>query len=188
MGSAPMVSEGVTVERSAPLAQIAFRISCQALLLGAERVGRLALACEKALDHLAAGSIDAGQALPTLAASSDTLRSAFRGLSQTDRSGAHIEEGPLDRCAPRARSPVANRKACPACSDGHASGSGIGSHAPPPRLGFPAAAGRTGCRRSVIAELVNGIRCASSICQIVWRSGVSSGMRWVWVCPRANST
>jgi len=75
------------------LAQIAFRIGLSALGIGAEGVGNLALACEHALDRAVA--LDATQ-WGTLATAVATLREAFRQLSNADKSGARVENLPLE--------------------------------------------------------------------------------------------
>jgi two-component system chemotaxis sensor kinase CheA len=81
--------------RTEALAQLAFGIGLPSLLVGAEDVGRLALAIERAIDLLALGDIDPGVGLPVLASSTFTLRQALEQLALPDRSGARVEGLPL---------------------------------------------------------------------------------------------
>jgi two-component system chemotaxis sensor kinase CheA len=75
----------------ATLGQLAFRIGLSSLLLGAEDVGRLALAIERAIAALPPEA-------PPPAALGDaitTLDAAFVQLANADRSGARVEHLPL---------------------------------------------------------------------------------------------
>jgi two-component system chemotaxis sensor kinase CheA len=78
--------------RLAPLGHLAFRIGLSSLLLGAEDVGRLALAIEHAIDRTGAGAPIGGE----LAAAIATLSDALVQLANADRSGARVENLPLD--------------------------------------------------------------------------------------------
>ncbi|HEX7844036.1 MAG TPA: hypothetical protein VF469_41460, partial [Kofleriaceae bacterium] len=72
------------------LGQRAFRIGLSSLLLGAEDVGRLAIAIERAIDR-------AGDTVPAeLPAAIATLRDALAQLATADRSGARVHDLPLD--------------------------------------------------------------------------------------------
>ncbi|HEY0476923.1 MAG TPA: hypothetical protein VGD37_05335, partial [Kofleriaceae bacterium] len=78
------------------LGQLAFRIGMSSLLLGAEDVGRLAIAIERAIDR-DPGRDAAGEAVPAeLGAAIATLRDALAQLATADRSGARVEGLPLD--------------------------------------------------------------------------------------------
>jgi two-component system chemotaxis sensor kinase CheA len=77
------------------LAEISFRLGLSSLLVGAEDVGRLALALERALELLGAGDIDAGAGMPIVASGAHTLRQALDQLAAPDRSGARVEGLPL---------------------------------------------------------------------------------------------
>jgi hypothetical protein len=77
------------------LAHRAFRIGLSSLLLGAEDVGRLAIAIERAIDRL--GDPAAGAAVPAeLAAAIGALHAALHQLAHADRSGARVEGLALD--------------------------------------------------------------------------------------------
>ena len=78
--------------RLAPLGQLAFRIGLSSLLLGAEDVGRLAIAVERGIDRTAAGAEVAAE----LAAAIATLHDALVQLANADKSGARVEDLPLD--------------------------------------------------------------------------------------------
>jgi len=67
------------------LAHLAFRIGLSSLLIGAEEVGRLALAIERAIDR------EGGPGSPPLTAAIGTLRAAFVQLANADKSGARVE-------------------------------------------------------------------------------------------------
>jgi chemotaxis protein histidine kinase CheA/ActR/RegA family two-component response regulator len=77
-------------------AYLAFSIASQSLLMGAEPVGRLALAAEHLLDRILAGEVLGELALPYLASSCHTLAQAFDALANPDRSGARVEGLPLE--------------------------------------------------------------------------------------------
>jgi chemotaxis protein histidine kinase CheA/ActR/RegA family two-component response regulator len=70
---------------------LAYRIATQALLLGAENVGHLAIACERAIDLLLAGDLIPEYAMPVLVSSVYTLKQALDELANPDESGARIE-------------------------------------------------------------------------------------------------
>jgi two-component system chemotaxis sensor kinase CheA len=76
----------------ARLGHLAFRIGLSSLGIGAEPVGRLALAIERALDRSAALD-DAGTT--ALRDAVMTLRDAFHQLANPDKSGARVEDLPL---------------------------------------------------------------------------------------------
>lgn len=78
---------------TAQLAQIAFRIGLSSLGIGAELVGKLALACEHVLDR--ASALDDTQ-WETLATAVAMLREAFHQLANADKSGARVENLPLE--------------------------------------------------------------------------------------------
>lgn len=67
------------------LAHLAFRIGLSSLLIGAEEVGRLALAIERAIDR------EGGPGSPALTTAIGTLRAAFVQLANADKSGARVE-------------------------------------------------------------------------------------------------
>ncbi|HEY5928254.1 MAG TPA: response regulator [Kofleriaceae bacterium] len=71
---------------------VAFRIGLSCLGIGAEPVGRLALAIERGLDRIASLD-DAGRA--ALTAAIGTLHDAFVQLANPDKSGARVEDLPL---------------------------------------------------------------------------------------------
>ena len=74
------------------LGYVAFRIGLSCLGIGAEPVGRLALAIERGLDRIDALE-EAGRA--ALGAAIETLRDAFVQLAHPDKSGARVEDLPL---------------------------------------------------------------------------------------------
>jgi two-component system chemotaxis sensor kinase CheA len=77
--------------RLAALGHLAFRIGLSSLLLGAEDVGRLALAIEHAIDRTAAGAPVAAELDAALLA----LHAALVQLAHADRSGARVEDLPM---------------------------------------------------------------------------------------------
>jgi chemotaxis protein histidine kinase CheA/ActR/RegA family two-component response regulator len=81
--------------RLVALADVAFDLGMQALLLGAEDLGRLALTCERCMDLLAQGVVLIEIGCPLLASSLRTLAQAFESLARADRSGARVEPLPL---------------------------------------------------------------------------------------------
>jgi chemotaxis protein histidine kinase CheA/ActR/RegA family two-component response regulator len=84
-------------EPDARLGHVAFRIGLSSLGIGAEPVGRLALAIERALDRTA-GLDEGGKT--ALREAIATLREAFHQLANPDKSGARVEDLPLgDRIA-----------------------------------------------------------------------------------------
>jgi len=99
--------------RLAALGQRAFRIGLQSLLLGAEDVGRLAIAVERAIDRMldSAGEADATARVPReLATAIAALQAAVFQLANADRSGARTEGLALDevRHALEASDPAAS--------------------------------------------------------------------------------
>jgi two-component system chemotaxis sensor kinase CheA len=83
-------------ERVAALGFDAFSIACQGLLVGAEDVANLALACERALDLVAAHELNPAYVIPVLVSSTHTLRQAFSALANPDNSGARTDGIPLE--------------------------------------------------------------------------------------------
>jgi two-component system chemotaxis sensor kinase CheA len=81
--------------RLTELAEVAFTLGMQGLLLGAEDLGRLALTCERCMDLLAQGAVLIEIGVPLLASSLRTLAQAFETLARADRSGARVEPLPL---------------------------------------------------------------------------------------------
>jgi chemotaxis protein histidine kinase CheA/ActR/RegA family two-component response regulator len=79
-------------DRAAELAHVAFRLALSSLAIGAEDVGRLALAAERVLDR--ASSLDAGS-WAALGQAIGTLGGALGQLVNADRSGARVEGLPL---------------------------------------------------------------------------------------------
>jgi chemotaxis protein histidine kinase CheA/ActR/RegA family two-component response regulator len=77
-------------------AHAAFSIASQSLLMGAEPVGRLALAVERVLEQILAGEVLGELALPYVASACQTLVQAFEALASPDRSGARVEGLPLE--------------------------------------------------------------------------------------------
>jgi two-component system, chemotaxis family, sensor kinase CheA len=90
--------------RLATLGHLAFRVGLSSLLLGAEDVGRLAIAIEQGIDHAALGAPVAAELDAAIAA----LRDALVQLANADKSGARVENLPLDdrRRALEARHPA----------------------------------------------------------------------------------
>jgi chemotaxis protein histidine kinase CheA/ActR/RegA family two-component response regulator len=83
---------GARGDELAALGHVAFRIGLASLGMGAEPVGRLALAIERALDRALAID-EAG--LAALADAIATLAAAFHQLANPDKSGARVEDLPL---------------------------------------------------------------------------------------------
>ena len=77
-------------------AALAFSIAAQSLLMGDERVGRLALAAERLLDAVLGGEVIPETALPYLVSATHTLAQAFDALANPDKSGARVEGLPLE--------------------------------------------------------------------------------------------
>ncbi len=78
------------------LAYISFSLAAQSLMLGAERVGKLAATIERCFGHLESGELDLEETLPLLASSIETIDEAFAEFEAADRSGARIESTPLE--------------------------------------------------------------------------------------------
>ena len=76
----------------AALGHLAFRIGLSSLLIGAEDVGRLAIAIEHGIDRAAASAPVA----PELDAAIATLHDALVQLANADRSGARVENLPIE--------------------------------------------------------------------------------------------
>ncbi len=76
----------------AGLAHVMFRLGMSSLLIGADDVGRLALAIERALDVIES---DEAEAWAMVCASAATLRGAIAQLANPDKSGARVEGLPL---------------------------------------------------------------------------------------------
>lgn len=89
------LAPGPSQEQAAALAHRAFRVGLSSLLVGADEVGRLALAIEQALDRVASGDMDASAATPLLAPPREALSQAMGQLRNADRSGARTEGLPL---------------------------------------------------------------------------------------------
>lgn len=82
---APEHARTVAADRLAALAHVAFRIGLSSMLIGADEVGRLALAIERALDREGTAGSDA------LSTAIATLCAAFVQLDNADKSGARVE-------------------------------------------------------------------------------------------------
>jgi two-component system chemotaxis sensor kinase CheA len=82
-------------ERLLVLADQAFELGMQSMLLGADDLGRLSLTCERCMDLLAQGAVAVELGYPLLASSLHTLVQAFESLARADRSGARAEPLPL---------------------------------------------------------------------------------------------
>ena len=78
--------------RLATLGHLAFRVGLSSLLLGAEDVGRLAIAIEQGIDHAAIDAPVAAELDAAIAA----LRDALVQLANADKSGARVENLPLE--------------------------------------------------------------------------------------------
>ncbi len=78
---------------AAARAHVAFRLGLSSLLVGAEDVGRLALACERGLDRVATG-VWPGDT-PAVVDAVATLLAAIDQLAHPDQSGARVEGLPL---------------------------------------------------------------------------------------------
>ena len=83
---------GARADELAALGHVAFRIGLSSLGMGAEPVGRLALAIERAVDRAQALD-EAGRV--ALADAVATLLAAFHQLANPDKSGARVEDLPL---------------------------------------------------------------------------------------------
>ncbi|HLU69067.1 MAG TPA: response regulator [Kofleriaceae bacterium] len=83
-------------ERLGEAAYLAFSIATQALLMGSEPLGRLALAMERLLEAILGGEVVGETAVPYLASAGNTMVQAFDLLASPDRSGARIEGVPLE--------------------------------------------------------------------------------------------
>jgi len=126
------VAAGAPTETAASLAQRAFRVGLSSLLVGADEVGRLALAIEQALDGVASGGLAIATAATLLAAPREALRQALLQLQNADKSGARVEGLPLVELTrsllealPRPASPLphAGSRAATAAARPHASAS-----------------------------------------------------------------
>ncbi len=80
---------------AADLGRRAFRVGLASLLVGADEVGRLALAMEAFLDAVASGRVPVSAALTMLAAPREALAAALFQLRNADKSGARVEGLPL---------------------------------------------------------------------------------------------
>jgi hypothetical protein len=83
-------------DRLAEGAHVAFSLATQSLLMGAEPIGRLALAIEHLASAVLSGQVVAEIAAPFLASGSHTLMQALDALANPDRSGARVEGLPLE--------------------------------------------------------------------------------------------
>jgi len=109
------------------LGHLAFRIGLSSLLIGAEEVGRLSLAIERAIDR------EGGPGSPGLTAAIGTLRAAFVQLANADKSGARVENLDLGADVQALEAvgsgPVRSARAAPAAPS------------PPPPAAAPASGG-----------------------------------------------
>ncbi len=87
----PRSAESVSAAQIGELGHIAFRLGLSSLLIGADDLGRLALAIERALDH---DELEPS-AWNSISAAISTLRDAFDQLAHADKSGARVENLPL---------------------------------------------------------------------------------------------
>ncbi len=92
---AKLIGEELGRDSLPELAYISFSLASQALLLGAQDLGKLAAAIERCFGLLYDGEVDPAQALPLLAAGIETVDKAFAELEAADESGARIENTPL---------------------------------------------------------------------------------------------
>jgi len=115
--------------RLAALGHLAFRIGLSSLLLGAEDVGRLAIAIEHGIDRAAFGAPIGAE----LDAAIETLHDALVQLANADKSGARVENLPIED---RRRALDEHHPGAPAGLAGHA---GAESYVAPP-LAPPAVA------------------------------------------------
>ncbi len=120
----------------AALGHVAFRIGLSSLGLGAEPVGRLALAIERAADRLDA--LDEG-GLAALDAALATLAAAFHQLANPDKSGARVEDLPLAERTASLDAAIAGTALSPAAA---AAVPSPPLPAPPPAIGGGRAGGR----------------------------------------------
>ncbi|MCP4449642.1 MAG: hybrid sensor histidine kinase/response regulator [Myxococcales bacterium] len=93
---AKLIGEELGRDSLPELAYISFSLASQALLLGAEKLGNLAAAIERCLGLLYDGQVDPAQALPLLASGIETVDKAFAEFETADKSGARIENTPLE--------------------------------------------------------------------------------------------
>jgi two-component system chemotaxis sensor kinase CheA len=93
--AAQLVAAALDPARLGALGQVAFRIGLSSLLLGADELGRLAIAIEAAIGRR--GATGAAPLDPALAAAIATLHDALVQLATADPSGARIDELPLDQ-------------------------------------------------------------------------------------------
>ncbi|HEU0034374.1 MAG TPA: response regulator [Kofleriaceae bacterium] len=110
------------------LAHVAFRIGLSCLGIGAEPIGKLALAIERAFDRVKALDPSARKALDEAVA---TLHAAFVQLANPDKSGARVEDLPLaerttalDAAVPLKTAPAAPTRFIPPVQPVPAVGSG----------------------------------------------------------------
>jgi len=82
-------------EAAVELGRLAFRVGLSSLLVGADEVGRLALAMEAVLDAVASGRVPVSSAVQGLAAPRAALAAALSQLRNADKSGARVEGLPL---------------------------------------------------------------------------------------------
>jgi two-component system, chemotaxis family, sensor kinase CheA len=121
------------------LGYIAFRIGLSCLGIGAEPVGRLALAIERGLDRVA--SLDDGKRR-IVAQGIATLRDAFVQLANPDKSGARVEDLPLAEDAAAIDAAIGTREpVTPAFIAAPAAREAPVAATPPPGPTAPAASG-----------------------------------------------
>ena len=77
------------------LAHVAFRLGLSCLLIGAEDLGRLALAIERGLDHGLDRDDLGAETWKPVATAITTLGAAFHQLAHADKSGARVEGLPI---------------------------------------------------------------------------------------------
>ncbi|MBA3457546.1 MAG: Hpt domain-containing protein, partial [Deltaproteobacteria bacterium] len=126
----PRAAAKVDTEQLGGLAHIAFRLGLSSLLIGADDLGRLALAIERGLDR---DDLDP-TAWEAVSAAIATLRDAFDQLAHADKSGARVENLPL---AERIEAIDAIRSRL----GGGAASKAPRVYTPPPPLSAPAAPG-----------------------------------------------
>ncbi|NUP10519.1 MAG: response regulator [Polyangiaceae bacterium] len=128
-----MLEGGAEPFRMSSLAHVAFRVGLSSLLVGAEEVGRLALAVERALDVASAGAMPLDVVVDALAAPRTALRDAMAQLANPDKSGARVEGIPIVELTATLTAALAGVAGAPR-------GPVAGAVAPAPKPAAPAAA------------------------------------------------
>jgi two-component system chemotaxis sensor kinase CheA len=144
-----------SIEAITGLGHVAFRIALSSLGIGAEPIGKLAMAIERGIDRVAA--LDATQHAQLVDAIA-MLQAAFVQLANPDKSGARVEDLPLADTAATLDAALA----------------GVGTVTTPPRFVPPPEAGRPSTDKS--QPVATGSGPQPAVAGFVWTPTVDDDM------------